>query len=421
MTERRRLPPGEVAELEREYLAHREAVLGMLGAAFRGLGDREELYQEAWTELLELRARGERPRDVESLLRTIAWRRGRDRLRKLGAVAVDPSGPVMALHADGGLGPDEQVLRDLDGVTVRQIVDRLDPRQAAVLKMRFDLGLEPEEIQARLGISAKRLEKLVGRAYKSVAAELATEDGQTVWSRKQQSLLLACEMGLASAEQRGRAQRMLDEDAGCRAMLRSMRAALRDVAAVLPAPLVGPVRPRPVTTLVDRSSEIWGALKHATGNLVGRGGVPSDVAEHAGGAGAVGLGGGVAAKAVLACLAAGGTAAVCAQSGLFHSDRPVRPKHEARATRPAPKQATPTQIRVAQVGGRTPIRLVQRPASSSASHEPKTGPVSSPGYRRPPKPAPAGATEFGPGSVGSSGRPTDPAPAPANGGGEFGP
>src|SRR5207237_1204588 len=90
LTERPRLPPGEVAEFEREYLAHREEVLGMLAASFRGLSDQEELYQEAWTELLEMRARGERPRDVQQLLRTIAWRRARDRLRKLGAVAVDP-------------------------------------------------------------------------------------------------------------------------------------------------------------------------------------------------------------------------------------------------------------------------------------------------------------------------------------------
>jgi hypothetical protein len=38
--------------------------------------------------------------------------------------------------------------------------------------MRFDRGLEPREIRARLGVSEKRLEKILEQAYKSVAAEL---------------------------------------------------------------------------------------------------------------------------------------------------------------------------------------------------------------------------------------------------------
>ena len=38
--------------------------------------------------------------------------------------------------------------------------------------MRFDRGLEPREIRARLGVSEKRLEKIMEQAYKSVAAEL---------------------------------------------------------------------------------------------------------------------------------------------------------------------------------------------------------------------------------------------------------
>jgi RNA polymerase sigma factor (sigma-70 family) len=418
LTERHRLPPTEVAHLEREYLEHREAVLAMLGAAFAGLADREELYQEAWTEILEMQARGDRLRNVRALLITIAWRRARDRLRKRMAVAVDPAGAVLALHADSAPPPDDQVLRRLDAVTLRQIIERLDPRQAAVLKMRFDWGLEPREIRVRLGVSEKRLEKIFDKAYKSVAAELVVDDGQTVWSRKQQSLLLACEMGLASAEQRKRAQRMLSEDAGCRAMLRAIRAALRDVAVVVPLPVLSPERPRPLTTLVDRSSEIWGALKQASSGLIGRGGISTGAAEQAGSAGAATFGGSAVAKAVLACLAAGGTAAVCVQSGVL-GDRPAAPKREIRAARPANPATAARPIRVAQVTGRTPVPLV--PPSRSKPSGANTGPVSSPGYKTPPSPAPPGSTEFGPGAVGSSGRPAVPAPAPADGGGEFGP
>ncbi len=58
------LTPDESRELEREYVAHRAAVLAMLRADYRSLPDHEELYQEAWTELLELRARGEEIENV---------------------------------------------------------------------------------------------------------------------------------------------------------------------------------------------------------------------------------------------------------------------------------------------------------------------------------------------------------------------
>src|SRR5256885_16369993 len=48
--------------------------------------------------------------------------------------------------------------RRLDAVTLPQIIECLDPRQAAVLKMRFDRGPEPREIRVRLRVSDKRLE-----------------------------------------------------------------------------------------------------------------------------------------------------------------------------------------------------------------------------------------------------------------------
>ena len=76
--------------VEREYLAHRREVLAMLGSEFRGLPDHEELYQEAWTEALELRARGQEIANLGGLLRTIAWRRARDQLRDWGAGARRP-------------------------------------------------------------------------------------------------------------------------------------------------------------------------------------------------------------------------------------------------------------------------------------------------------------------------------------------
>jgi DNA-directed RNA polymerase specialized sigma24 family protein len=95
------LPPTEAAELEREYVAHRNAVLAMLRRDFGGVPDHDELYQDAWTELLELRSRGDRLKSVRGLLKTIAWRRARDRLRKMKPDTLDPSRHRRRARLDG--------------------------------------------------------------------------------------------------------------------------------------------------------------------------------------------------------------------------------------------------------------------------------------------------------------------------------
>jgi RNA polymerase sigma factor (sigma-70 family) len=410
------LPPGEAVQVEREYVEHREPVLAMLRSEFPRLDDREELYQEAWAELLERRARGGETTSVRGLLKTIAWRRARDRIRKKRPEAVDPASPLVALAPDPEDLPDVQAQLRLDGAVLRQIVERLEPRQAAVLKMRFDWGLEAREIQERLGVSPKRLEKIVTQAYKTVASELELIDGESAWARKQRSLLLACEVGLATAQQRVRAQRMVDSDPACRAMLREMRAALRDVAVALPAPVLFEQRGPGVGAVIDRIGDGWISAKHAVASVLGRGGGQSTAIEQAGGAAAVGVGGGAAAKLVAACLAVGGTTAACIETGVF-GGRAETP--EAKAEPAEPRAAKPTVRRV-WTPAPTPTKP-KRKAKPRRTQTRSTPPVSSPRAEPPPSPAPQGSTEFGPGAVGSSGAPTRPASAPQDGGGEFGP
>jgi RNA polymerase sigma factor (sigma-70 family) len=411
------LPPTEAAELEREYVEHRGAVLAMLRTDFGGVPDHDELYQEAWTELLELRARGDRLKTVRGLLKTIAWRRARDRLRKMRPDPLDPMSPALALEADTEPLPDEQVHVRLDAVVLRQIIDRLEPRQAAALKLRFDWHLDAREIQERLGVSPKRLEKIVTEAYKAVASELGVDGGDAAWSRKQRSLLLACEMGLASAGQRERAQRMVDEDATCRAMLREIRSTLRDVAVALPTPVLFERRAPDPLPILDRVGDAWASLKSTVASLLGRGPGSASALEQAGAGGAA-LGGGAAAKVVTACLVAGGGAAICVQSGVLTggSDRPqdvARPPAEARTA------ASPRPERANLVPARTREKSATADRARSARRDKPA--TSSPTARSDPSPAPQGSTEFGAGTIGSSPRPSSPAQAPQDGGGEFGP
>jgi len=406
--------PAEVAELEREYVAYRSAVLGMLRSQFHALQDPEELYQEAWAELLELIQRGGRPRSTRALLKTIAQRRATDRLRRARAETVDPRSAILVDEVDGRLAPDEQAQLTLDAVSARHLVESLEPRAAAALLLRYQHGLTTAEIETRLGVTTKRLEKIVTQAYQQIEAQLEEHDGVSVWSRRQRSLLLACEFGLATAAQRARAQRMLQDDPRLRAMLRQMRRSLRDVAALIPGPVLLELpQSQPDVSLIDRLQAVAATLRRATGDVLARAPSAGGSAEQVAGAGAGSVGSAIAVKAALVCLAVGGTAAVCVNQLLPHEHR-VRPTARTtttQASQPKPSAAT----------ARTVASAATARASSGGKTAKRSPASSSPAARPAASPAPAGSQEFTPSAGAASSAPAAPASAPHDGGGEFGP
>jgi RNA polymerase sigma factor (sigma-70 family) len=385
----------------------------MLRGSFRGLGDLEELYQEAWTEALELQAEGQEIRDIAGLLRTIAWRRGRDRLRNQRPLSVDPTGFAITGRADDRALPEEEVEVELDAALIWQVVESLEPREAAVIKMRFSRQMNAHEMQRELGISAKRLEKIVTRAYSQVEGALTARDGEEPeWRRRQRSLLLACETGLASAKQRRQAGRMVREDPACRAMLAEIRTTLEGVAAVLPLPLlVGDAALGRLARFKLELGDRWVALREQLAEYLSRVTQHSSSVEQAGAGGAASIGGGMALKAALTCVAVGGTTVVCLTTAL--PDKPAPDKPRAEKLKPARvSQSTRAPIAVARISPtvaipprraerREPVVKAAAPAAAS--------------------PAPASSTEFGPGAIGSSPAPTTPAAAPDNGSDEFTP
>ncbi len=418
------------AELEREYLDHREAVYAMLRCEFPRFDDAEELYQEAWAELLAVRSRGQHVDHTRALLKKIAWRRAADAVRRDRPQAMDPSSLVFENAPDGSFAVEDDAATRLDADVLWMVIETLDERQAAVLKLRFDQHLSGPEIRERLGLSQNRMEKVVTAAYKAVLDQIQP-DGlrESRWQRHQRSLLLACEMGIATDAQRQRAQEMVDKDPQCSAMLRTMREHLRDVAVLLPAP--------PATFELERRRGPFGAVldwgEHAVGAArqalsVGGGRAPSSsgFVEHTstGIAGAFGFGG--AAKVVAACLAAGATAAVCIERPFGRAgDTPSAPVKTI-AARPA----TPAtrSVRVPVILGSSPqrttgarTRSARSATAGTASAKAAEVAVSSPKATPSPSPAPAGATEFGPGAAGSAAVAPAPAAASTNGGGEFGP
>src|SRR4051794_4151079 len=289
---------------------HRGAVVAMLRAEFPSLRtDVDELYQHSWTELLELRAKGQEIHNVRALLKTIAWYSARDVVAKKRPYYVDPMGPMLSSAVDDGPSPDEEVEARIDTAALRQAIEWLTPSQAAVLKLRFGLELRPREIQNQLGLTPPRQNRLLNEAYRAILAQLEPEaEEEPELLRRQRSLLLACEIQMASPRQRRRAQRMVERDLRARLMLREMRRALHGAAALLPAPL--PIVDEERTTrsfqvLIDRLSDGWASAKRLPYDFTHRG-LPTGTAEQAGGLGGAAVGAGATAKVLALCLAAGG-------------------------------------------------------------------------------------------------------------------
>lgn len=405
------LPSADVRE--RDYVAHRDDVLAMLRAKFPGVPEHDEIYQEAWAEALEREARGHDLTDPGGLLRTIAWRRARDWLRQHRTEALDPTSSVFNNRSDPSVSPAEEVELRVEAAVIQQVVESLDERHAAVIKLRFERHMSSREIQEALGLKPKRLENIVTEAYKLVELALtASAEGETLWRRRQRSLLVACETGLASVRQRRQAQRMVADDPACRAMLGEIRSALRDVAAVLPMPVFVADRADRLRQmrigLTDRLAAVREHLADAGARVAGHG--PN--IEQVSSGGIAGLGGGVAVKAALVCIAVTGSTVVCIESGILGTHHPKpRPGAHARHHPVKPPRTPTVRIRASEPPTRTAAaqRRQQRGATSNASAPPA------------PSPAPTGSTEFGPGSVGSAPTTRVAAAAPTGGGGEFAP
>ncbi len=410
------------SELDRAFEEHRPAIMSMLRLEFAGVDDHEDLYQEAWVEALEKIQQGTEVKNLRAFLRLIAWRRARDKLRNVAAAPEDPKGDVLGEQMDISPLPDEIAQVHIDAKAVRNVIDALDERRAAAVKMRFDLGMTSVEIESALGISRKRLDKLFGSAYRLIEEQLlADETGEAPWTRRQRSLLHTCLSGIASEAQRARAQHLVDTDPACRAMLAQMRASLDKVAAALPVPVILDAQTDRAVPFFDHVQNAASSLRETVGSLLGRSGSHGSTLEPVAG-GLAGAGAASAAKVVVVCLSLGAGAATCVELGVVGGD----PKPENAQAKPYEKRPAPKEERVAAVAPKptpTPRPVITKrprpkaaaPAATPSAPIPRTnGPAAA-------SPAPAGSVEFGPGSVGSVPASQQPAAAPVDGGGEFTP
>jgi DNA-directed RNA polymerase specialized sigma24 family protein len=418
-----------------DYERQRAAVHAHLRASFGQLFDeseRDDLLHDAWTAIVVKREAGESIDNETALLKTISFRRGRDRLRGRHSDPCDPLEGPLTLVADGRPSAEERVTVQLEADLCREVIAALNERQQKLLRLRLDWAIPAAEVQQIMGMSARTYERQMGRALKRVAQIVGEiEDG--TWSQKQLDLLIAVESGTATPEQRAAAQRLVERDPHCRALLGRLRGA----AAVMPLPFLPGS-----SEAVQGITGFFASFKDQATGIVARvrGGadVVAPLASDGRAKGAGGLGGIATAKAasllavstIVAGTAAMGTGAIEVPSGgtpqAQTETAPAGTKpavHVASATassgddarRRAAKRRTARRraIRRASRRGQRPAAPTQTgPRGQTAAVQ--RAPVQSAPQPTPPAGSSPGAT--------STARPQAAAPAaPAELGGEFGP
>lgn len=234
-----------------EYELHRSAVLGMLAKRFPRLYEDERLalYHEAWARVYDKRRRGERIESLRAYLIATAGGEALNLLTRRRPAPLEPDDRRLSEIADERPGVDEQVVVRDQARIARDLIDTLDRRQREVVKLRFDLQLEADEVRAALGLSRRQYQRLMEEGAAAIA-ERVRELDTGEWSRRQRSLVTAClvEMtaggrrraGVVSERRRREAQRLVESDPHVAALLAEVRGALGRAAALLPLPALFP-------------------------------------------------------------------------------------------------------------------------------------------------------------------------------------
>jgi RNA polymerase sigma factor (sigma-70 family) len=405
------------------YEQHRDYVLSVLDRRCRWLdrADREGLFHDAYALLLEKERSGElrldemHPHQVRAYLVQTSLYKALDEGKRAERKRTAPMGDDALTTPDERTPLEEALATNLDGARVREIVDELPERSRAIIKLRYFLDCAPNEVQALLGIGERIYRRDLERAMRHIAERYElVRDGSFCDSRR--SLLMAYVMGVAGPNRARQAQAHLDTCPGCRLWAVQLRDAAREVAAVLPFPVLADhdsairLVELPLVVKERLADLLSGAKQHATA-IAAR--VDSGTAGMS-----ASLRPGPVAAAVVGCIAIGGGATYCAVEGLpgpvrslLVQERPA-PRHEAArrpqrqpartvATAPAPRASAPrtgTQSRTTpkatapkQTAPSAADREFGLEGSGASTQSSGAGPAAVA-----PAPAPAPAGEFDP-------------------------
>jgi RNA polymerase sigma-70 factor (ECF subfamily) len=168
----RRRDPDAVRALYAEY---GPGALALLHAAIRDRGAVEDVYQQVLLEAWE-RGRSFDPAraSLRTWLATIARSRAIDHLRRRVPEPHDPMREYASARErnDSAFEPVAQLV---DRVTLEQLMERLTPEEAEVVRLRWRLGLSQRQIAAHVGVPLGTVKSRTASALRHLRTMLEEE------------------------------------------------------------------------------------------------------------------------------------------------------------------------------------------------------------------------------------------------------
>jgi RNA polymerase sigma-70 factor (ECF subfamily) len=168
----RRSDPDAVRALYAEY---GPGALALLHDAIRDRSAVEDVYQQV---LLEAWQRGRTYDPARASLRTwlatIARSRAIDHLRRRIPEPRDPADSADGRRLDRG-GEWEPAAQLVDRMTLEQLLGRLTPEEADVVRLRYQFGLSQSQISAHTGVALGTVKSRTASALRRLRAMLEEE------------------------------------------------------------------------------------------------------------------------------------------------------------------------------------------------------------------------------------------------------
>jgi len=169
----RRRDPDAVRALYAEY---GPGALALLSDTIRDRGAVEDVYQQV---LLEAWQRGRSYDPARGSLRTwlatIARSRAIDHLRRRIPEPHDPADPTHRFGSPTDPVECEPATQLVDRVTLEQLLERLCPEEAEVVRLRYHFGLSQRQISAHTGVPLGTVKSRTASALRRLRAMLEEE------------------------------------------------------------------------------------------------------------------------------------------------------------------------------------------------------------------------------------------------------
>ncbi len=365
---------------EKAYSDQRDYVLAVLRRRCGWLApdEREAIFHDAYAVLLEKERDGDletgamHGNQLRAYLTQTALFKALDEGKRAERNRSAPLEDADAFEEDGSRPIEDSISAEMEGARVREMVQELPRRRAAIVKLRFFFERTPDEIQDLLGVSSRVYRRELERAVKQIADRYELlRDGRFCESKR--SLLLAYVAGVAGPGKAKEARAHLGTCPACSAWVLEMRETTRRAAALLPLPAltgIGSRLPRlsgSLTAIREHLSSLVAGAKQQAAALAGR------VDPGAGGY-LAGTRPSAMVATVAGCVALGGGAYCAVQGvpdGLFGSSPPAQPR--AADVRPEPAHRRVAH-HVVEPAPPTPV-IHHRPSPVPAAPQPKQRPA----------------------------------------------